>query len=452
MIMMKDLTRGNEWKLIIQFTVPMLLANLFQQLYLFVDRIVVGNYLGKSALAAIGNSMSIIFAIISIVVGISMAGTILISQYYGARDEESIRKTVDTVNVFLLLAGIVITIAGYYGADFFMEHMKMEQGVSRQEAVDFMRSYFVGILGLFGYHATSAYLRGVGNSKTPLYIILLSSLVNAVLVYVFVAHLHWGIKGAAWATVIAQTVSFLSAVIYLQVNSSLIRMRFIRLKFDWKILKKFLVIGFPTGIHQTLVALGMLALMRYINQYGDTVAAAYTTGGIIDMICILPAMNFSMALITFTGQNLGAGFIDRVRKGVHVTQVLSVAFTLFFSIIVLIFSHQSIAIFNKNPDVIRIGQNYIWIVAGTYVFFSVMFVYNGVLRGAGDTWIPMIITLVSLWLIRIPLAGYLMINWKENGIFMAIPVSWILGMIASYVYYKKGNWQKSKIIEKPLEA
>jgi len=447
--MMKDLTKGNEGKLILQFTIPMLLGQLFQQAYIFVDRIVVGRYLGEEALAAVGSSMAIIFSIISMVVGIAMAGTIIISQYYGAKDMEGLRKSVDTMNVFIFVAGLLISVFGMMFASHMLVWMRVPEKILPM-ASSFMRWYFAGIIGLFGYNMVAAYLRGVGDSKNPLYFLIIASLLNAVLVFLFIGVFHWGVSSAAMATIISQTFSFLIALVYLKMKDSVVQFRLMKLQFDFGILKKALWIGLPSGLQQTLVAFGMMALQYYINQYGINVIAAYTTVGIIEMFCIMPAMSFSMALITFTGQNLGAGLVDRVKKGLHATQRLSLIFTGIPTILVLIFGGTLMRLFNDNPEVIRVGHEYFLIVAGFYITFAIMFNYNSVLRGAGFTWVPMFITLVSLWLVRIPLAYFFSKIWQENGIFMAIPVSWVLGMIASFVNYKMGRWKKSSILDKPL--
>lgn len=446
---MKDLTTGHEGKLILQFAIPMLLGNVFQQMYVLVDRIVVGRFLGEEALAAVGSSMSIIFALVSMIIGIAMAGTIIISQYFGAKDFASVRKSVDTINVFLFTTGIIITFVGILFSKDFLQWINVPTKILPMASI-FLKWYFAGIIGLLGYNIVSAYLRGVGDSKNPLYFLIAASIINAVLVFLFIGVFKWGIASAAWATIIAQTSSFIMALIYLRTKAGILQFRLYNLHFDFDILKKAIWIGFPSGVQQTLVAFGMLAMQYFINQYGINVIAAYTTAGIIEMLCIMPAMNFSIALISFTGQNLGAGMIHRVRKGLHATQLWSFTITAIMSTIVLIFSEPIMRLFITNNEVIRIGHQYLMIVAGFYVVFSMMFNFNGVMRGAGDTWIPMLITLISLWLIRIPLAYILSKMWQEKGIFVAIPLSWFIGLILAFLYYRFGKWGKKVLVHQPL--
>ena len=446
---MKNFTHGDESKLIIAFTLPVLLGQFFQQIYVFVDRMVVGRYLGENALAAVGASMAIVFAVISLTVGIVMAGTILISQYYGAGDAVNLRKAVDTLNVFLLVAGIGVTGVGIIFSDALLRWMAVPGSILPMSSL-FMRWYFTGIIGLFGYHTVAAYLRGVGDSKNPLYILVIASVLNALLVFLFIGVWHQGIAMAAVATVIAQTFAFVLAVIYLHRKVPLLRFRLRHLQFDYGMLKKALWIGFPSGLQQMLVAFGMMTLQYFINQYGINVIAAYTTAGIIETFCLMPALSFSMALIPFTGQNLGAGRIDRVKKGLHVTQKIALWCTVVPSLVVLLFGKEIMLIFNDSKEVAEIGRQYFLIVGAFYMVFTLMFNYSSILRGAGYTWVPMFITLFSLWFIRVPLAYFFSKIWQEKGIFMAIPVSWMLGMVASWIYYKTGKWEKKSIIEKPL--
>lgn len=442
--MAKDLTKGNEGKLILQFAIPMLLGNIFQQLYNVIDSVIVGKFLGKEALAAVGASFPIIFMLISLVVGITMGSTVIISQCYGAKNYERIRLAISTMYLFMFFASIVVASVGIGFAPDIFRLMQLPQEILPQ-ATTFLRIYFIGLPAFFGYNAVSAFLRGLGDSKTPLYFLIISTLVNIILDLLFIAVFHWGIAGAAIATIISQAGAFISAVWWLNRTSRLMHISLNQLKFDKKIFIQSIQIGLPTGLQQTIVAIGMMALMGIVNGFGTSVIAAYTVVGRIESLATLPAMNFSMAISTFVGQNLGAGRLDRVKTGLRATLKLSMLFSLIISAFVVIFGSFIMTMFTSDAEVIRTGHEYLIITGCFYVLFSTMFTFTGLFRGAGDTLIPMFFTLFSLWLVRIPLAYLFSTIWGTHGIWWAIPIGWLSGVVLAISYYKSGRW-KRKIV------
>jgi putative MATE family efflux protein len=293
----------------------------------------------------------------------------------------------------------------------------------------------------------------LGDSKTPLYFLLISTVVNIILAWLFVAIFHWGVAGAAWATVIAQAGAFFSGIIYLNRTHEIVKLNTLKLVFDKAIFRKSLMIGLPTGLQQTFVSLGMLAVSRIVNDFGTNVIAAFSAAGRLDSLAGMPAMNFGAALSTFVGQNLGANKPERVKQGLNSTFYMSSALALITSLVVVIFRYQLMDMFTEDPDVIEIGAKYLLIVAPFYLFFSSMFVTGGVMRGAGDTLIPMFITLFSLWAIRIPAAWLLSQIMGVDGIWWSIPIAWFIGMALSYLYYLKGNWKKKVVVKRsPAQA
>jgi putative MATE family efflux protein len=302
---------------------------------------------------------------------------------------------------------------------------------------------------------------------TPLIFLIISSILNIFLVYVFVGYLGLGVGGAAWATVISQGVVFIAAIIYLNKTHALVKLRIRELVFDWDIFWKSFRIGVPSGLQQTFVSFGMIALMRIVGNFGTNVIAAYTVAGRIESLAMLPAMNFSQALSTFVGQNIGANKRNRVRSGLLSTLGMSGLVSIIISAIILIFRYPLIQLFTTDQAVINTGAEYLAIVGSCYLIFSVMFTFTGLLRGAGDTLIPMFITLFSLWLIRIPLAALLsgrfmstLQHWgidinmnlflngslKEQGIWWSIPIAWLIGAVFSFLYYRTGNWKKKSVV------
>ena len=302
-----------------------------------------------------------------------------------------------------------------------------------------------GMILFFGFNGTSSVLRGLGDSKTPLYFLILSSVLNIILDLLFVMVFKWGIAGAAWATVIAQGVAFITALLYLNSTHKIMKFSFAKLRFDKDLFYKSLKIGLPSGLQHTFVAVGMMALLGIVNTFGTDVIAAYTAAGRIDSLAMLPAMNFSQAVSAFVGQNLGANKIERVKQGFKVTFIMSNVFCLAMTALIVIFGGDLMRMFTTDAQVIEIGQNYLIIVSSFYLVFSSMFTIHGVLRGAGDTLIPMFITLFSLWIIRIPAAYLLSDKIGSDGIWWSIPMGWVIGMSFSYIYYRTGKWKTKAV-------
>lgn len=446
--MMKDLTVGKESRVIFLFALPMLLGNVFQQLYNIVDSIVVGNYLGKEALAAVGASFPILFVLIALVIGVSMGSTIIISQYFGAKDYVNVKKAIDSLFIFLFFSSIAITVLGLIFSRMIFEAMKLPEEII-PDAVSYFNILLYGMVLMFGYNAISSVLRGLGDSKTPLVFIIISTILNIILVLLFVRVFRWGIEGSAIATVIAQGVSFILGAVYLNRFHEIIKFKISDIHFDRKIFMQSLRIGIPSGLQQTFVALGMMALLRIVNDFGTDTIAAYTVAGRIDAFAMLPAMNFSMALSTFVGQNLGAQRPDRVKKGFRATLLMTSAVSVAVTFVAVFFGSAIMSWFNNDPTVISIGHSYLVIVCSFYILFSIMFVTAGVIRGAGDTLIPMFITLLSLWLLRIPASYLLSLKYGTDGIWWGIPIAWAFGMGALLVYYYSGKW-KNKVVARKI--
>lgn len=443
---MKDLTDGKPARLILQFATPMLIGNVFQQLYNVVDSIIVGNFLGKEALAAVGASFPLLFMLISFVIGIASGSTIIISQFFGAKDLQQVKRAIDTMWIFLFFASLVVTALGIGFSGKIFELIKLPAEVVPQAKLYF-NVYLGGIILFFGFNATSAILRGLGDSKTPLFFLVIATITNIVFDLLFILVFKWGIAGAAIATIISQGGAFITAVIYLNRTHSVFNLSWRKLEFDRFLFRKSINIGLPSGFQQTFVSLGMLALFRIVNDFGTNTAAAYSVAVRIDSLAALASMNFGAALSTYVGQNLGAKKPERVMAGLVATLKMSSLVSLGVTLVVIVFRHQLMAMFTSDPEVIRIGAGYLVIVCSFYIVFSAMFVIGGLLRGAGDTLIPMFITLFALWFIRIPSSWFLSREIGVTGIWWAIPLGWAIGAGLSWIYYLKGNW-KSKVVVK----
>jgi len=437
------MTEGGIGSKIFNFTLPLLLGNIFQQLYNMVDSIVVGQFIGKEAIAAVGVSFPIMFLLIALIMGATMGTTVLVAQFFGAKNFQALKRTISTAYIFLFVTSIVVMVLGFVLTTSILKLLGTPADVFNN-AKTYMLIIFAGLPFLFGYNSLSAILRGLGDSKTPLYLLIISTIINIFLDLLFVITFKLGVGGAAFATIIAQGISFVLGIYFLNKRNELFSLKN-RFVFDWDIFKKSLSIGLPSGVQQVMVSVGMMLLMSIVNRFGTEVLAAYTAATRIESFATMPAMNFSMAISTFVGQNLGAKKHERIKKGVRSTLLMTLVISFVISFFILTFPEFLISLFNRDSRVISVGKEYLRIVGFFYFTFAIMFVFNGVLRGAGDTIVPMLATVFSQFVLRVPISAYLSGIWGTKGIWWGIPIAWWSGMIFSFVYYKIGNW-KNKVI------
>jgi len=366
---MKDFTKGNETRLILNFAIPILFGSLFQQFYNIVDSIFIGNYVGKEGLAAVGASFPVIFALISFVIGIGSGSTVVISQYYGAKNNEAVKRAIDTLYVFMFFASAALSVLGIVFARQIFELTDLPQDVLPQ-AVRYLQIYMSGNVLFFGFAGTNAILRGLGDSKTPLYFTIIATLINILLDWLFIGVFKWGVGGAAIATIIAQGGAFITGIVYLNKTHDLLTLHPSRLKFDKKIFTQSVKIGLPTGFQQTFVAFGMVALFGIVNKFGTDTVAAYSIGMRIDSVPAMLAMAFSAAVAPFVGQNIGANKPGRVRAGFFSALILSTILTMIVTAVYILFPRQIVMAFSDDVKVIEVGVEYIRVVAILFEFTS----------------------------------------------------------------------------------
>jgi putative MATE family efflux protein len=440
---MKDFTKGNETKLILYFALPMLIGNILQQTYTIVDSIIVGRTLGKVALGAIVTTLPINFFILSLILGITMGSTIVIAQYYGAKDMQNLRKAVDTSFVFILISAMVIAILGYSFSYKILEFLKVPENIISQ-SVMYLKVTFLGIPLMFGYNIISSMLRGVGDSKRPLYFLMFSASINIILDILLVVVFNFGILGSAYATLIAQGSSFFIGIFYINRKNDVLKINFKKLQLDKTILYRILKIGVPAGVQYLLVSIGMMLVQSLINGFGTETITAFGAAGRIDSIGTMTAITFSSALSSFVAQNFGAGEYERAKKGFKSTIIMSVIIVLCITLIVQIFKNGLMTMFVTDKDVIGIGMKYLAVNSLFYIFPTIQFITYALLRGAGDSIIPMFISVTSLWIIRIPIAYFLSSKIGSGCIYWSNCASWVIGFVLAYGYYISGRW-KSKI-------
>ena len=440
-----DLTEGKVWKVIVRFALPLLVGNLLQQFYNITDSIIVGQFLGKEALAAVSASFFIYYFIISFVIGVGSGTTVVISQLFGAKQYQKVQLAFSSFFIFMLVGGVILSIAGIIFAEPVFRLTNTPEEVIPQ-AVAYFRIYIGGTFLFVTFNSIISILRGVGESVRPMLFILITTILNIAFDLLFILVFKWGIEGAARATVISQGIGMCIALAYVNNTHPLLSIKKQDMLFDWKLFKESLKIGLPTSVQQCAIALGLIALLGIVNSFGTNTLTAYGAAGKIDTIITQAVLTLSGALAAFCGQNIGAGKLDRVKKGVRFTMYTNIVLGLLTFAAVYLFGDEMMKVFTKDADVVAIGKEYLLIIGGFFIVHGALNVYNGALRGAGDTLFPMLTSLICLWLIRIPLAYYLSSWLGRSGIWWAIGISIAIGLVATFVYYKTGIWKRRCII------
>lgn len=445
---MKDLTKGNEAKVLILFSLPMLLGNLLQQLYNVVDTIVVGKYVSEKALSAVGQAFPIVVVFLSLIMGFSLASNILIAQFLGAKKIENVQKTVQTTVLTIFCFGVLMSIAGFFLTPYILHIMRVPADVL-EIAKQYVRITFAGVIFLFIYNGFTAMLRGLGDSKSPLYVLAISTVLNIILDLVFVIFFDMGVRGVAYATVIAQAVSALLLVLIACKEHEILRFNVFHLQFDVKIFIKTLRLGLPSGIQQSLVGAGFMTLTSLVNNFGSVSSASFVAASKLDAFATMPSFNIGLALASFVGQNMGAVKMERVKRGLHSALAIGVSITAIFTVLVMIFAKPVMMLFLSSEVYLAGGMLYIYLVAPSYIIQAFMFIVNGVIRGAGDTFFAMIATLLTMWVFRIPIAIFLSSFLGVKGVYLSIGIGFSIGAIISFSYYLSGKWAKKakKILE-----
>ena len=436
-----DMTQGTIWKHLLAFALPLMIGNLFQQLYNTVDSIVVGQFVSKQALAAVGSTTSIINMLVGFFSGVSVGAGVIISQRFGAKDPEGVHKAVHTTISLTLIIGLIGTVVGIVLAPIMLTLMKTPQDVF-VEAKAYLQIYFGGISGLMLYNMGSGILRAVGDSRRPLYFLVFSSCVNIVLDLVFVLGFHMGVEGVAYATIIAQFSS--AALIYFTLYRTHDVHRFHpkKLRIYPEMVRSIIRVGLPAGLQQALTSFSNVFVQGYINSFGTNCVAGWSCYHRIDQFILLPMQSISMASTTFVGQNIGHRDLERTEKGIRTAVTLSIIVTGFLIGLVVIFCAPLIKIFNDDPGVVEYGVMFIRLISPFYLIICFNQIYAGALRGAGDAKAPMVIMLFSFVLFRqLYLAiGTQFIN-TEWFVGLGYPAGWIMCSTLQLLYYYKSKWR-----------
>ena len=449
-----DMTIGRPWEKILLFTIPMLLGNIAQQLYNTVDSVVVGKYVGDNALAAVGSAGPILNLLIVLFVGISMGASIMVAQYFGARDRKGLSHTIGNCIVLTIIASVFVMVVGTLAARPLLELLNTPESII-DWCTSYLRILFIGAAGLAFYNILSGVLRGLGDSVSALIYLVAASILNIVLDLVFVAKLGLGVDGVAYATAIAQTVSAIMCAHKLYSMKTLFDMKSEYIRWNQRYAMGIIKLGIPSGITQAIISMSMIAVQSLTNSFGEIFIAANVVVMRVDGFAMLPNFSFGTAMTTYAGQNVGAKQLGRVSQGAKQGTILALSCSAVITGMILLFGKHLMGIFTNTPELVELSMNMMCILAVGYIAMAVLQSLSGVMRGAGDTVTPMWISIVQTVGLRVPLA-YLMCyltrsaeypNGRQECIFISLLAAWLLATAITCIFYVKGNWKNKAVTQ-----
>jgi putative MATE family efflux protein len=444
----KDLSVGSIPKKLLFFSLPMLIGNLLSTGYSIINTIWVGNILGENAVGASSVSFPVLFLLIGIANGATLATSILIAQFYGAKNFKMIEKIVNNSLVITLILGIIMSVTGIIFSGTILKFINTSDDIYPL-ALPYLKIMLAGFIFQYFYFLISAMLRGIGDTITPLFFLGISTVINAILDPLLIIGIgpfpKLGLNGAAIASLISVVIALIFGIVYLYRKDHLITPNIKEFGVEGKIILLIFKIGFPSIIQQSLVSIGAIFISSFVNIFGSSATNAFGAGNRVDSVAMMPALSLSMAVSTMTGQNLGAGKSERIRDIFKWGVIMGLCITAVITLIAQIFPHIILNIFGFHEETnIRIGVSYLRIVSIGYIVFTVMFISNGIINGAGDTIITMLFSILSLWVIRVPVAAILSHTYLGlNGIWISMVLSFFVITIVSLSYYFSGRWKKA---------
>lgn len=445
--MESSMTTGTPWKQVLSFSIPVFIGLLLQQLYNTVDTIVVGNFASEEALAAVGTTASMITLFLAAAVGFSTGAGVITAQYFGAGQKERMRETSMVAITFLLVMGIVVTVLGLLTGRSILSGFLGVPNDFLDIAVRYFNIYCLGLVFQFGYNIVAALLRSVGDSKASMYFLLIAAVINIVLDLIFVAVLHWGASGAAIATGISQAFSCIVSFVYMNRKYPVFHFGIHDFKWNGKDIRMILKMGVPIVLQQMLVGVGIMAIQRAVNSYGQSMTASFTVGSRIEMYVQMPLNSFNLALGTFVGQNIGAGKNERIAVGVRQTLILSLIITAVISTAVYLFQGQIIHLFALSSDAEFYCRQHLTLIAAAFLLQSIYLPLCGVFQGAGDGF-AVTRTAIFALCVRV-LATYTLGNLSFMGyriVWWNIMFGFLAGCIIAWTHYLRGTWKNKAVV------
>ena len=436
----RDMTHGSPWRLIIGFAIPVFLSQVFQQLYNTADALIVGRFLGDEALAAVSSSGPLIFLLISFFEGMTMGAGVTISRYFGAGDHDKVSRAIHTNVLFSLLAGLFLTVVGVLLTPTLLRWMGTDPEVL-PDAIAYFRYYFMGVLAVTMYNTCKSIMNALGDSRRPLYYLILSSVTNIVLDLLFIGVFHWGVWSAAVATTISQAVSMVLCLIHLMKRGTIYQLQPKKLRLDPEMLQQIVRYGLPAGIQNSVIGFANVIVQSNINSFGKIAMAAYGAYAKLEGFAFLPVTSFTMALTTFVSQNLGAAQYDRAKKGSRFGIISSVVIAEIIGVLMYLFAPALISLFTETPEVIALGAREMRTISLFFCLLAFSHAVAAVCRGAGKAFVPMIIMLLFWCVIRILYITIVMhIVHEIQYIYWAYPLTWSLSSIVYLIYYHFSDW------------
>ena len=445
----QDMTTGSPMQKLVQFSIPLLIGNLAQQLYNTVDSIVVGKYIGDTALAAVGTAGPILNLLLVLFMGIATGASILASQYFGAKDRETLSRVVGTTIVLTVASSLFVMVVGYFASPFLIGLMTPPADVG-EGAIIYLQIIFLGILGGGAYNILSGVLRGIGDSVYPLLYLALACVLNIILDILFVARFGMGVAGVAWATIIAQFISGALCLIRLTRLKNIIDVNRRTLRPDKALTLRLTRLGLPSGVTQGLFSMSAIVVQSLTNSLGTAMIAANVAVMRVDGFAMMPNFTYGIAGTTYVGQNIGARSLERARRGIRDLLKLAVGTAAVLVACILLFGHFLMGMFTNTEEVISIGISGLrWLSLG-YIAFAVTCSLQGAMRGAGETMIPMWISIINTIVIRLPLAYLLAYltrceawpNGRPMALFSSLLIAWLIGMALTVFAWRKGTWKR----------
>lgn len=436
---LRNMTVGSPAGHIFYFALPLLAGSFLQQLYNMVDSFVVGKYVGDSTLAAVGVGFPVIFMFTSLFMGLSNGGTVVIAQFYGAGRMDRVRDAVDTIYTSFVCAAVPVTLAALLAVRPMLWLLRVDES-AYHEAWVYLMVVCAGLMGTIGYNLNAGILGGLGNSRSTLLFLSIAAVMNIFLDFALVLWADMGVLGVALGTIISQAFSWLFGIFFINRRYPQIRIRPFCRRFDRELFRQIMGIGLPAGIQMSLVAVGSMVIMSKVNSYGEAYTAGYNVGYRLDQLAFLPVQSLSNAVTAFVGQNIGAKRLDRARRGVRVTVGSAVVWSLAMTALLIPCGPFFISIFSQTPAVIDAGAAYLQGIMPFYALFAVFFTLNNAMRGAGESVFPMVNTILSLILLRVP-SVYLMATYFGPAyMYYGFGVGWAVGFAATVAYYLSGRW------------
>jgi len=434
------MTEGVIWKQLLLFALPLLLGNLFQQFYNTVDSIVVGNYIGANALASVGASTPIVNLMVGMFTGLGTGAGVVIAQFFGAKDHKGVHDGVHTTIALCLVSGLVMAVVGVGLSPTILRLLDTPAEIM-EGSVTYLQIYFMGVMALMIYNMGSGILRAVGDSRTPLYFLMVSSVVNILLDLLFVIKIQMGVAGVAWATLIAQAISACLVLIRLMTSTESYKLILKDIRFHKKVLLETVRIGLPGGIQNAVISFSNLIVQYNINSFGAAAVAGCSAYTKIDGFAILPVMSFSMAITTFTGQNIGAKNYDRVRKGAKTCLVIALAVTLTLSGGLYLFGEKLLRVFSSDQQVLSYAVQMMHFLVPGYVCLATAHTYCGVVRGASISMVPMLALVGNMCVLRVIWISLAMpVFHNIIVVFLGYSLTWLTSALTMMIYYHRSGW------------